>query len=115
MNRMGNLELLLPAENQEKADTIFEEWLPTREPNFRARHLIPQDHTLWRFDQFEGFVEVREELIRQRLRTIFALPAREGIALSTYSLTNMIADRQPFLCVHSPRVEKVDTSRRATR
>jgi uncharacterized protein with ParB-like and HNH nuclease domain len=76
MNRIGNLELLLPAENQEKSDSKFEEWLPTRETNFRARHLIPQDNTLLRFDKFEEFIEVREELIRQRLRTIFALPAR---------------------------------------
>lgn len=76
MNRIGNLELLLPAENQEKSDTNFEEWLPTRETNFRVRHLIPQDNTLLRFDKFEEFIEVREELIRQRLRTIFALPAR---------------------------------------
>lgn len=74
MNRIGNLELLLSAENQEKSDQQFEGWLSTRDASFRTRHLIPQDNTLLRFDKLEEFIATREDLIRQRLRTIFAPP-----------------------------------------
>ena len=75
MNHIGNLELLLPSENLEKSNKAFDQWLPTRDPKFRARHLIPLDNTLLRFEKFEHFVAAREDLIRQRLRWIFGLPA----------------------------------------
>lgn len=82
INHIGNLELLLPSENLEKSNKAFDQWLPTRDPKFRARHLIPQDNTLLRFEKFEQFIAAREDLIRQRLRTIFALPAVQSTAPS---------------------------------
>lgn len=74
MNRIGNLELLLSDENLEKSNQDIEHWLSTRDHSFRKRHLIPNDESLYCFDKFEEFVEAREELIRQRLKAIFALP-----------------------------------------
>ena len=32
----------------------------------------PEDRALWAFDRFPDFVKAREELIRQRLKTLFA-------------------------------------------
>jgi len=82
MNRIGNLELLLPPENLEKSNKDVEQWLATRDVGFRARHLIPLDNTLLHLDKFEEFIAAREELIRRRLRTILALPTISDIAPS---------------------------------
>lgn len=71
MNRIGNLELLLAHENEEKSDQIFETWIRTRDASFLDRHLIPQDKHLFFFTRFEDFVREREKLIRQRLQTLF--------------------------------------------
>jgi len=71
MNRVGNLELLLPSENLEKSNQNFEQWLATRDFSFRKRHLIPNGEYLLGFDKFEEFIADREELIRQRLKQIF--------------------------------------------
>lgn len=72
MNRVGNLELLLAHENEEKAAKPFEQWLTTRDSSFRRRHLIPDDDALLRFENFEAFIEAREALIGQRLKDLFA-------------------------------------------
>jgi uncharacterized protein with ParB-like and HNH nuclease domain len=76
MNRVGNLQLLLSTENQEKSDKDFDKWLPTRDPSFRQRHLIPHDNNLLKFGKFEEFVEARENLIRERLK-IYLLIANQ--------------------------------------
>jgi hypothetical protein len=68
VDRVGNLELLMGQENQEKSDRDFAGWLATRDEGFRRRHLIPADDSLLTFERFEEFVAAREELIRQRLR-----------------------------------------------
>ncbi|MFL5655388.1 MAG: DUF262 domain-containing protein, partial [Ktedonobacteraceae bacterium] len=78
MNRVGNLELLLPSENLEKSSQDFEYWLVTHDCSFRKRHLIPDNDDLLSFDKFEEFINAREELIRQRLKTIVALPAPQS-------------------------------------
>ncbi len=69
--RMGNLCLLLAHENIGKQDMPPNEWLATRDPGFLKRHLIPEDRTLWTFDRFHDFLVERENLIRQRLKTLF--------------------------------------------
>jgi hypothetical protein len=69
-NRLGNLELLLDRENNEKRDTSFDQWLPTRDKEFYARHLIPADPNLWKFENFEEFFIARESLIVDRLKKI---------------------------------------------
>src|SRR5256885_16615738 len=78
MNRVGNLELLLPSENLEKSSQDFEYWLVTHDCSFRKRHLIPDNDDLLSFDKFEEFINAREELIRQRLKTIVALPVPQS-------------------------------------
>ena len=70
-NRLGNLALILASENQGKQDMLLDKWLATREPNFRKRHLIPEDKSLWRFERFPDFLKAREGLIRERLRSLF--------------------------------------------
>jgi len=70
-NRIANLQLLTQQENIEKSDKDFEEWIRSRDAAFKQRHLIPEDRNLLRFENFERFVEAREELIRERLRTLF--------------------------------------------
>jgi hypothetical protein len=70
-NRIGNLELLLGNENQEKSDEPLDQWLQSRDAAFRQRHLIPGDDALLYFDHFEDFITAREKLIEARLRTLF--------------------------------------------
>jgi hypothetical protein len=70
-DRIGNLELLLPPENEEKSNQDFEVWLSTREASFKRRHLIPDDPKLYRFEKFEEFLAAREKLIRERLSKLF--------------------------------------------
>jgi uncharacterized protein with ParB-like and HNH nuclease domain len=71
-DRLGNLELLLSYENEEKSDKPFGEWISTRDESFRQTHLIPDDNALLRLERFEDFVAAREDLIRQRLKHITA-------------------------------------------
>jgi hypothetical protein len=70
-NRVANLQLLTQHENSEKSSAAFEDWLTTRDSDFRRRHLIPDDDQLLRFENFEAFIEAREGLIRERLATLF--------------------------------------------
>jgi hypothetical protein len=78
-DRVGNLELLLSHENQEKSNQPFDKWIATRDPSFRKRHLIPDEPELWKFENFEGFVKKREELIKSRLKLLFGpTDAEEG-------------------------------------
>ncbi len=82
MDRVGNLQLLLGQENQEKSDQDFQTWLTTRGAGFCRRHLIPEDAELLRFDKFEEFVLAREGLIRDRLKrllTPMAAPIGGGV------------------------------------
>ena len=72
-NRLGNLELLLPHENEAKSAKDFGEWLRTRGVGFRDEHLIPDDDELLDFRRFEEFVEARESLIRERLGRLFSV------------------------------------------
>jgi hypothetical protein len=71
MNSLGNLELLMPAENLEKSAKDFPTWLATRDSEFKKRHLIPDDPALLAFGKFEEFVEAREKLISVRLDSLF--------------------------------------------
>lgn len=77
VNRIGNLQLLRAQENLEKLNRPFDEWLATQHPDARRRHLIPDDPSLYTFDQFERFVEAREQLIRERLRSLFSPTAED--------------------------------------
>jgi len=72
-DRLGNLCLLLDAENEEKSNKSFEEWVTTRSSDFKERHLIPGDSGLYSFDKFDLFLQAREELIRDRLKKVVKL------------------------------------------
>jgi hypothetical protein len=69
---IGNLELLLSAENMEKSNQPFESWIKTRDPEFKRRHLIPEDSSLYVLPKFPNFVKAREKLITERLRQVFS-------------------------------------------
>ena len=71
-NSIGNLQLLLSAENAEKSNQPFESWIKTRDPGFKRRHLIPEDPSLYTLQKFPSFVKAREKLIMERLRQEFA-------------------------------------------
>ena len=74
---VANLELLLSHENQEKSNTEFDRWIKTRDVSFKKRHLIPDDPELWKFKNFERFIEERESLIEKRLVLLFGPPDTE--------------------------------------
>ena len=61
-NILPNLQLLTRSENESKNATPFDDWIQTRDVNFRKRHLIP-DLTNCRFDFFEEFSNARAALI----------------------------------------------------
>jgi uncharacterized protein with ParB-like and HNH nuclease domain len=71
-DRLGNLTLLVGTENIEKSNTPFELWLPSRDASFKSRHLIPEDSSLYKLDKFEEFLAAREDLIKQRITSLFA-------------------------------------------
>jgi hypothetical protein len=67
-----NLQLLLSAENMAKSNQPFEEWIRTRDPGFKRRHLIPQDSSLYTLQKFSSFTKAREQLIVDRLKQVFS-------------------------------------------
>src|SRR5258708_3752138 len=69
---IGNLELLLPAENIAKSDQSFEQWLSTRDAAFKKRHLIPDDANLLKMESFGEFIKARQTLIVRRLGNLFS-------------------------------------------
>lgn len=71
-DRLGNLELLLAQENEEKSDKDFGDWISTRDRTFTDTHLIPESDELLTLGRFDEFVEAPEALIRERLRDLFS-------------------------------------------
>lgn len=74
-DNIGNLTLLLGHENIEKRNKPFEEWIKTRDESFLDKHLIPKDKKLWKLENFESFIDERNELIKNRLIQLFGKPA----------------------------------------
>jgi hypothetical protein len=68
-NCICNLQLLTDTENLSKNATPFEDWLRTRDPAFRKRHLIP-DMPAYGLDSFLDFAKARSECITNRLRML---------------------------------------------
>jgi hypothetical protein len=60
---------LTDRENLEKNAKPFDEWLATRDLQFKARHSIP-DVQSYGFDDFLAFIDARRSVIREKLRTI---------------------------------------------
>ncbi len=70
MNSIANLQLLVAQENAGKSDKEFETWLQSRDAGFKSKHLIPTDDGILVFTSFLDFIEAREHLIRDRLKTL---------------------------------------------
>lgn len=68
-NTLANLQLLTEFDNLTKSATPFDEWINTREPEFRRRHLIP-DLSGYSFDQFLEFHAERTKLIGRALSAL---------------------------------------------
>jgi uncharacterized protein with ParB-like and HNH nuclease domain len=68
-NILSNLQLVTDSENLSKNATPFDDWIQTRDANFRKRHLIP-DLTNYGFDFFEEFSNARTALIVKALKEL---------------------------------------------
>lgn len=66
-NSIANLELLEDSENKSKNATPFDEWIKSRDANFKARHLIPEMED-YDYDHFLEFIEARRELIKEAIK-----------------------------------------------
>jgi hypothetical protein len=68
-NCILNLQLLTDSENLEKNRTPFEEWVVTRDTNFKKRHTIPimEDYG---FDHFLEFIQLRKDLVSSKLEML---------------------------------------------
>jgi hypothetical protein len=68
-NQLANCMLLSKEENGNggKGDTPPDQWFKDKEKSYLAKHLIPEDHSLWKLDRFEEFIEARKVLIRENL------------------------------------------------
>lgn len=62
-----NLELLNDSENNDKRAKPFEEYISSRDENFKARHHIPELGK-YSLDSFEEFIEERKKLLRQAIK-----------------------------------------------
>ena len=73
-NKIANLQLLFPIENQQKNDTPFGDWVKAlhSQPgdDYFTTHLIPTNIS-YDFDSFIQFSEEREKLLRQKIKTAF--------------------------------------------
>jgi hypothetical protein len=70
---LGNLALVIGTENSGKGTRPLYEWLPTRGPEYMTRHLIPNDPSLWRIENYESFVIERRKLLKVRLQRVLSL------------------------------------------
>ena len=66
-NSIANLELLEDSENKSKNATPFDEWIESRDANFKTRHLIPEMED-YGYDHFMEFIEARRELIKEAIK-----------------------------------------------
>ncbi len=71
MNSIGNLQLLMANENQEKQDKPFHEWIQTRDSSFLKNHLIPKNNNLWRIEKFLEFINERERMLKEKYTELF--------------------------------------------
>jgi len=77
-NTVLNLQLLTDSENLEKNSTAFDEWIITRDNNFKTRHQIP-NLLSYNFHSFVEFIEARKELVIKKLKLI-AFATEEELA-----------------------------------
>ena len=68
-NTLVNLELLEENENKAKNAKPFDEWIKSRDDNFKERHLIPNIDS-YDFDHFLEFIAARKKLLIQEYSNI---------------------------------------------
>jgi hypothetical protein len=68
-NVLANLELLTESENLSKNAAPFDEWITTRDPKFRTRHLVPELRS-YGLHIFQEFSKARQELIVAALKRL---------------------------------------------
>ena len=68
-NSLSNLQLLTETENMNKNAQSFDEWLSSRDSEYRSRHLIP-NLSNYDFDCFLDFVRARRELQIETLKDL---------------------------------------------
>ena len=66
-NSIANLELLEDSENKSKNATPFDQWIKSRDKNFKSRHLIPEMDD-YGYDHFMEFIEARRKLIKKAIK-----------------------------------------------
>lgn len=64
-DQIGNCMLLTANENGAggKTDTLPEDWFADKDDEYLDMHLIPRNKELWKVDNFEQFIEARNQLI----------------------------------------------------
>lgn len=67
-NSILNLELLNESENKSKNAKPFDEWIMSRDSDFKKRHLIPEIDN-YEFDNFLVFIEERKKLLINRIKS----------------------------------------------
>lgn len=67
-DQLANMMLLTRSENgaSGKWDTSAEDWFKTKDKAYFDLHLIPQDPTLWKLENYELFLEERKKLILKK-------------------------------------------------
>lgn len=70
-DRMPNLILLSRDEFIEKSQIDFNTWIQTRDDSFFDRHLLPKQQSLYSIENFIEFINAREKLISDRLKSLF--------------------------------------------
>lgn len=66
-NSILNLELLNETDNKSKNAQPFDQWIVSRDCNFKTRHCIPEIDD-YSFDNFLNFIEERKKLLIKRIK-----------------------------------------------
>ena len=61
--------VVLASENLEKNATAFNDWIKTRDDQFKTRHSIPEMSN-YDLDYFQDFIEKRKEILTKVLQNI---------------------------------------------
>lgn len=71
-NQLANCMLLSREENGAggKGDTLPKIWFADKDPAYLEKHLIPSDPALWEVDRFDDFIVARQDLIRNKFKTL---------------------------------------------
>jgi hypothetical protein len=71
-DQIANCMLLTASENGSgsKSDLDPEDWFHNKSDDYLDLHLIPKDRNLWKYENYEGFIEERKALILEKFNYI---------------------------------------------